>query len=198
MRLNRERMIPMANIAYIRVSAVDQNEGRQVEMMKTHSIDETFTEKVSGKDTDRPQLQAMIKFARKGDTVYIESFSRLARNTRDLLDLIETMTKKGIKVISLKEGLDSTTPAGKLMLTMIGAIATFERDNMLERQREGIALAKAEGKYKGRKAKEIPANFALLYEQYRTRKITKGKLAELCEFSRPVLDKLIKEYEAGV
>lgn len=188
----------MANIAYIRVSAVDQNEGRQVEMMKTHSIDETFTEKVSGKDTDRPQLQAMIKFARKGDTVYIESFSRLARNTRDLLDLIETMTKKGIKVISLKEGLDSTTPAGKLMLTMIGAIATFERDNMLERQREGIALAKAEGKYKGRKAKEIPANFALLYEQYRTRKITKGKLAELCEFSRPVLDKLIKEYEAGV
>jgi DNA invertase Pin-like site-specific DNA recombinase len=167
-------------------------------MMKTHSIDETFTEKASGKNTDRPQLQAMIKFARKGDTVYIESFSRLARNTRDLLDLIEIMTKKGIKVISLKEGLDSTTPAGKLMLTMIGAIATFERDNMLERQREGIALAKVEGKYKGRKAKEIPTNFAELYEQYRTRKITKGKLAELCEVSRPVLDKLIKEYEAGL
>jgi len=197
MGLNHGRMIHMANIAYIRVSAVDQNEGRQVEMMKTHNIDETFTEKASGKDTDRPQLQAMIKFARKGDTVYIESFSRLARNTRDLLDLIETMTTKGIKVISLKEGLDSTTPAGKLMLTMIGAIATFERDNMLERQREGIALAKAEGKYKGRKAKELPSNFAVIYNQYKTREITKGKLAELCGVSRPVMDKLIKEYEAG-
>lgn len=185
----------MANIAYIRVSAVDQNEGRQIEMMKAYNIDETFTEKASGKDTHRPQLQAMIKFARKGDTVYIESFSRLARNTRDLLDLIETMSNKGIKVVSLKEGLDSATPAGKLMLTMIGAIATFERENMLERQREGIALAKAEGKYKGRKAKELPDNFNVLYHQYKTREITKTKLAELCQVSRPVLDKLIKEHE---
>lgn len=187
----------MANIAYIRVSTVEQNEGRQLEMMKSHNIDETFIEKLSGKDMDRPQLQAMIKFARKDDTVYIESFSRLARNTKDLLDIIEIMTTKGIKVISLKEGLDTSTPAGKLMLTMIGAIATFERENMLERQREGIALAKAEGKYKGRKAKELPADFVELYEQYKVRKITKGKLAELCNVSRPVLDKLIKEHEVG-
>jgi len=186
----------MANIAYIRVSAVDQNEGRQVEMMKACNIDETYIEKASGKDTARPQLQAMIKFARSGDTIYIESFSRLARNTRDLLDLIETMTAKGIKVISLKEGLDSTTPAGKLMLTMIGAIATFERENMLERQREGIALAKADGKYKGRKAKDLPINFAELLNQYQTRQITKTRLAELCIVSRPVLNRLMKEYEA--
>ena len=155
----------MANIAYIRVSAIDQNEGRQIEMMKGYNIDETFTEKASGKDTDRPQLQAMIKFARKDDTIYVESFSRLARNTIDLLNLIDTMTKKGIKVISIKEGLDSSTPSGKLMLTMIGAIATFERDNMLERQREGIALAKAEGKYKGRQAKSLPANFEGIYKE---------------------------------
>ena len=183
----------MSNIAYIRVSTVDQNAGRQIEMMKAHNIDETFIEKASGKDTDRPQLQAMIKFARKGDTVYIESFSRLARNTIDLLKLIEEMNNKGIKVVSLKEGMDTSTPAGKLMLTMIGAIATFERDNLLERQREGIALAKAEGKYKGRQAKELPANFEEIYNQYQTRQITKSKMAELCEVSRPVLDRLLKE-----
>jgi len=187
----------MSNIAYIRVSTVEQNEGRQLEMMKSRNIDKQFIEKLSGKDMDRPQLKAMIDYAREGDTVYIESFSRLARNTRDLLELIETMSNKGIKVISLKEGLDSATPAGKLMLTMIGAIATFERENMLERQREGIALAKAEGKYKGRKAKELPDNFDVLYDQYKTRVITKGKLAELCGVSRPVMDKLIKEYNEG-
>lgn len=183
----------MANIAYVRVSTVEQNEGRQVEMMKAHSIDKTFIEKASGKDTARPELMTMIDYARDGDTVYIESFSRLARNTIDLLNLIETLGNKGIKVVSLKEGLDSGTPTGKLMLTMIGAIATFERDNLLERQKEGIALAKAEGKYKGRKSKELPENFKTLYDQYKNREITKGKLAELCGVSRPVMDKLIKE-----
>lgn len=187
----------MANIAYIRVSAIDQNEARQIEMMKGYSIDETFLEKASGKNTERLQLQAMIKFCRKGDTVYIESFSRLARNTKDLLDLIEIMSNKGVKVISLKEGLDTATPAGKLMLTMIGAIATFERENMLERQREGIAIAKAEGRYKGRKAKELPSNFDDLYSKYMSRQITKAKLTELCKVSRPVMDRLIKEYVAG-
>jgi len=186
----------MANIAYIRVSTVEQNEGRQVEMMKSHKIDKTFIEKASGKDTARPELLTMIDYARTGDTIYIESFSRLARNTIDLLKLIEQMNDKGIKVMSLKEGLDTSTATGKLMLTMIGAIATFERENLLERQREGIALAKAEGKYKGRQAKELPANFKELYDQYQTRVITKSKLAELCEVSRPVMDRLIKEYQA--
>lgn len=188
----------MANIAYIRVSTIDQNEGRQIEMMKDKNIDETFIEKLSGKDMERPQLQAMIKFARKGDSVYIESFSRLARNTKDLLNIIEQMDTKGIKVVSLKEGLDSSTATGKLMLTMIGAIATFERDNMLERQKEGIALAVKEGKYKGRVAKKLPDNFNSLYHQYKTREITKSKLAELCEVSRPVLDKLLVEYEKHI
>lgn len=185
----------MANIAYIRVSTIEQNEGRQVEMMKSYNIDKQFIEKLSGKDMDRPQLALMMDYAREGDTIYIESFSRLARNTKDLLDIIETLNNKGVKVVSLKEGLDTSTPSGKLMLTMIGAIATFERENMLERQREGIALAKAEGKYKGRKSKEIPDNFPTLYNQYLTRKITKSKLAELCNVSRPVMDRLIKEYE---
>lgn len=184
----------MSNIAYIRVSTIEQNEGRQLEMMKQYNIDKTFIEKHSAKDIDRPQLQELINYVREGDTIYIESFSRLARNTTDLLNLVEMLTNKGIKVISLKEGLDTSTATGKLMLTMIGAIATFERDNMLERQREGIYLAKIAGKYKGRKPKELPMNFDKLYQQYMNRKITKTKLAELCEVSRPVLDKLIKDY----
>jgi len=185
----------MANLAYIRVSAIDQNEARQLEMMKNLNIDETFIEKASGKNTDRPQLKAMIKFARKDDTIYIESFSRLARNTMDLLNLIAEMTTKGIKIISIKEGMDTSTATGKLMLTMIGAIATFERDNLLERQKEGIALAKLEGKYKGRQSKELPANFTEIHSQYMARKITKSKMAEMCDISRPVMDRLLKEYE---
>lgn len=182
------------NVAYIRVSTVDQNVDRQVEAMKHLNIDKTFTDKASGKDTNRPQLQAMIEFARESDTVYVESFSRLARDTKDLLDLIALMNTKGIKVVSIKEGLDTSTPTGKLMLTMIGAIATFEREITLERQREGIALAKAKGKYKGRKAKELPEGFEDLYKQYMSRKITKTRLAELCGVSRPVMDRLLEEY----
>jgi len=191
-------MATKSNIAYIRVSTIEQNEGRQLEMMKPYNIDKTYIEKLSGKDMDRPELKAMIGYAREGDTVYIESFSRLARNTKDLLDIIEQMNAKGIKVISLKEGLDTSTPTGKLMLTMIGAIATFERENMLERQREGIALAKKEGKYKGRQEKKAPDNFATLYHSYKTREINKVKLAEKLSVSRPVLDKWIKEHEEKV
>ena len=185
------------NVGYVRVSTIEQHEGRQIEALKKYNVEKVFMDKLSGKDTNRPQLQAMLEYAREGDTVYIESFSRLARDTKDLLNLVDTMTVKGIKVISLKEGLDSTTPNGKLMLTMIGAISTFEREIMLERQREGIALAKQAGKYKGRKAKELPDNFKELYQQYMSRKITKAKLAELCSVSRPVLDKLLVEYEGG-
>lgn len=191
-------MAATTNIAYIRVSTIEQNEGRQLEMMKPYNIDKTYIEKLSGKDMDRPQLKAMIDYAREGDTVYIKSFSRLARNTKDLLDIIDQMNAKGIKVISLKEGLDTSTSTGKLMLTMIGAIATFERENMLERQREGIALAKAMGKYKGRVSKTLPTNFDQLYQQYMSRNITKSKLAELCNISRPVLDKLLKGYKNKV
>lgn len=93
----------------------------------------------------------MIDFAREGNTIYVWDFSRLARSTKDLLELVELMQSKRINLVSVKENLDSSTPTGKLMLTMIGAINEFERANLLERQREGIAIAKAEGKFKGRK-----------------------------------------------
>lgn len=130
------------NVAYVRVSTVEQNEARQIEALKPHGIDKWFTEKISGKNTQRPQLQAMLDFVREGDTVFIHDFSRLARSTKDLLTLVEQLQNKGVHLISNKENLDTSTPTGKLMLTMIAAINEFERANTLERQREGIAIAK--------------------------------------------------------
>ena len=109
---------------------------------------------------------------------------------------MEGLEKRGVTLISNKENIDTSTPTGKLMLTMIGAIAEFERQNLLERQREGIAIAKREGKYKGRKAVDIP-DFGKYYEQYMQRGITKTKLAEELKVSRPTLDKLIREYRTG-
>ncbi|MCM3595040.1 recombinase family protein [Metabacillus idriensis] len=182
------------NIAYIRVSTVEQNEARQVEAMKQYNIDKVYQEKVSAKNTDRSKLKEMLDFAREGDTIYVADFSRLARSTKDLLELVELLEEKGIKLVSLKENLDSSTATGKLMLTMIGAINEFERANTLERQREGIAIAKAEVKYKGRKEVSIQ-NFAEYYQRYMNREISKSQLAKELGISRPTLDKLIKEHQ---
>lgn len=182
------------NIAYIRVSTIEQNEERQVVAMEKHNIEKWFIEKVSAKDTNRPELQSMLEFARHGDTIYIHDFSRLARSTKDLLDIVEQLEAKGITLVSNKENIDTSTPTGKLMLTMIGAINEFERQNLLERQREGIAIAKENGKYKGRKAVEVEC-FEEHYKRYITRQISKQALAKELGVSRPTLDKLIKEFE---
>lgn len=136
--------------AYIRVSTVEQNEARQMEAMKKYDIpsDNYFIEKVSGKNTDRPELQRLLNTVTEGDVIHIHDFSRLSRSVADLLSLIETLQTKGVHLVSNKENIDTSTPTGKLMITVIGAINEFERTNMLERQREGISLAKDEGKYK--------------------------------------------------
>ncbi len=181
-------------IAYVRVSTVEQNEQRQIEAMQKYDIEKWFTEKVSGKDTNRPKLQEMLEFAREGDTIHIHDFSRLARSTKDLLDIVEMLNGKGIHLVSNKENIDTSTPTGKLMLTMIGAINEFERVNLLERQREGIAIAKREGKYRGGKRKRID-NFSEYYTRYKNRQMTKSALARELSISRPTLDKLIAEFE---
>ena len=189
----------MAKIAYVRVSTVEQNETRQVEALEKHGIDKWFTEKVSAKDANRPQLQAMIDYVREGDIVYIHDFSRLARSTKELLDIVETLEKKGVALVSNKESLDTGTPTGKLMLTVIAAIYEFERANMLERQREGIEIAKREKKFKGRKPVNIDIKsdeFMKLHEKYTQRKITKVEMAQELNISRPTLDKLLKELAA--
>lgn len=182
-------------IAYIRVSTIEQNEQRQIVAMQKYNIEKWFIEKVSAKDTNRPKLQEMLDYARDGDTVHIHDFSRLARSTKDLLDIVEMLNKKGVTLISNKENIDTSTPTGKLMLTMIGAINEFERTNLLERQREGIAIAKRNGKYKGRKPVSIP-DFNKQYQRYLQREIpSKTELAKILHISRPTLDKLIAEME---
>lgn len=183
-----------AKLAYVRVSTIEQNEARQVEALKKYGIDKWFIEKVSGKDMNRPELQRMLEYAREGDTIYIHDFSRISRSTADLLALVETLTAKGIHLVSNHENLDTSTPTGKLMLTVIAAINEFERTNMLERQREGIAIAKREGKYTGRKRAELP-NIAELYELWVTRQKSKMEIAREYGISRPTLDRLMKEYE---
>lgn len=187
----------MSNIAYVRVSTVEQNEQRQIEGIKNKAnIDKWFIEKASAKDTNRPELQSLLDYVREGDTVYIHDFSRLARSTKDLLDIVETLKNKGVTLYSNKESIDTSTPNGKLMLTMIGAIYEFERANMLERQREGIAIAKKEGKYRGGQVKKIDLKlFEKHYNRYLQREINKMQLAEVLNISRPTLDKLIKEYK---
>ena len=181
-------------VGYVRVSTVEQNESRQLVTMEKYNVEKIFQEKVSAKDTNRKELNKMLDFVREGDTVVIHDFSRLARSTKDLLEIVELLESKDVTLISAKENIDSNTPTGKLMLTMIGAINEFERTNMLERQREGIAIAKAEGKYKGRKEVKID-NFEEYYNRYKNRELNKTQLAKELGVSRPTLDKLIKEHE---
>lgn len=183
-------------VGYIRVSTVEQHEARQMEAMKGFGIDKYFIEKKSGKNTtDRPQLQAMLNFVREGDTVYIHSLDRLARSTQDLLNIVEQLQAKGVELHSDKEAIDSNTPTGKLMLTMIAAINQFERENLLERQREGIAIAKEQGKYKGRKQVK-PEAWEEAYAKYRAREIKSiSELAKVLGISRPTVYKLIEQEE---
>lgn len=145
-------------IGYIRCSTIEQNEGRQVVMMKEQGADKTFIDKASGKNTDRPALKEMLEYIREGDVVIVESISRLARSTRDLLNIVDKLTQKGVDFISLKECIDTGTPQGKFMLTVFAAMAELERDNILQRQAEGIALAKEQGKYKGRQPIDVDTN----------------------------------------
>lgn len=183
-----------AKLAYVRVSTIEQNEARQVEALKKYEIDKWFIEKVSGKDMNRPELQRMLEYAREGDTIYIHDFSRISRSTADLLALVEMLTAKGIHLVSNHENLDTSTPTGKLMLTIIASINEFERTNMLERQREGIAIAKREGKYSGRKRVQLP-DMAEVYAAWVTREKSKAEIAREKHISRPTLDRLLKEYE---
>lgn len=184
-------------IGYVRVSTVEQNEERQIEGLSKHGIEKWYTEKVSGKNTNRPELQRMLSEAKFGDVIYVHDFSRLARSTKDLLEIVEDLNSRGIHVVSNKENIDTNTNSGKLMLTMFAAIYEFERTNMLERQAEGIEIARREGKYRncGRKKLSAPENFDDLVQQYANGDITKVQLAVMLNVSRPTLDRILRDYE---
>jgi DNA invertase Pin-like site-specific DNA recombinase len=152
----------VATVGYVRVSSVDQNTVRQLDGI---ALDKTFTDKASGKDTKRPQLERAMEFLREGDTLVVHSMDRLARNLDDLRRIVLGLTKKGVKVQFIKESLTFTgddSPMANLLLSVMGAFAQFERELIKERQREGIAIAKKEGVYKGRKPSLSPERVAEL------------------------------------
>ena len=158
-------------IGYIRISTTEHNTARQEVLMRDLGVDQVYIDRMSGKNTDRPELKRMMSFVRNGDVVIVESISRFARNTRDLLELIEQLAVKGVEFVSKKEAIDTSTPTGKFMLTVFGAVAELEREYILQRQREGIAVAKAAGIYKGRKPIEHP-EFDKVVRQWREGRFT--------------------------
>lgn len=181
------------NIAYIRVSTIEQNEARQIESLKKFSIDRYFIDKASGSNTNREQLTELLNYIREGDVVYVSELSRLGRSVSDLMELVKTIENKGASFISAKEQFDTSTPSGRLQFTMLAAIAEFERELILERQREGVAIAKKLGKFKGREKIQID-NIGDYYEAYQSRRISKAAIAKELGISRNTLDRLFSEY----
>jgi DNA invertase Pin-like site-specific DNA recombinase len=162
----------MANVAYVRVSTVEQHEDRQIAALEPYQIDKWFREKISGKNTDRPEFQRMMEYVREGDTIHVEDFSRLSCSLFDLLNVVDALKAKGVGMVSLKESIDTNTAAGRMMLGMVAVLNQFELDNLHERQAEGIAKAKEKGVYKGRKRIGRPDNWQDVFTRWRRREIT--------------------------
>ncbi len=186
-------------IGYVRVSTVDQNTARQEVLMKELGVEKIYIDKVSGKNKDRKQLTEMLNYIREGDIVIVESISRIARNTKDLLEIVEQFKSKGVEFVSKKEAIDTNTTAGKFMLTVFGAIAELERGYILDRQKEGIAIAKKEGKYKGRKPISVNNDtWENLYKQWKAKEITATKFMDSVNLKANTFYRKVKAYEEGV
>jgi DNA invertase Pin-like site-specific DNA recombinase len=182
----REAPLKGQRIGYVRVSSFDQNPDRQLEQAQT---DKVFADKASGKDTKRPELEALLTFVREGDTVVVHSMDRLARKLDDLRHLVQMLTKRGVRIEFVKECLTFTgedSPMANLMLSVMGAFAEFERALIRERQREGIALAKQRGAYRGRK-KSLPPERIIELRQRVDAGEQKAKLAREFGISRETL-----------
>ena len=178
-------------VGYCRVSTAEQNTARQEVLLESLAVDRVFLDKCSGKNTDRPALKEMLAFVREGDVVVVESISRLARNTKDLLGLIDTFSEQNVGFVSQKENIDTTTPTGKFILTVFGAIAELERDYILQRQAEGIAIAKANGVYKGRKP--IDCDFDTVYRQVELGKISATEAFRQLNVSKSTYYRRVRE-----
>ena len=182
-------------IGYVRVSSFDQNPERQLEQVEVGKV---FTDKASGKDTQRPELDSLLAFVREGDTVVVHSMDRLARNLDDLRRLVQKLTRRGVRIEFVKECLTFTgedSPMANLMLSVMGAFAEFERALIRERQREGIALAKQRGTYRGRKKALSPERAAELLQRVKAGE-QKAKLAREFGISRETLYQYLREIGA--
>lgn len=181
-------------VGYIRVSTQEQNTIRQEVLMQELGAEQVFIDRMSGKNLDRPELKRLLTFVRAGDCVIVESISRFARNTRDLLELIDQLQKKEVQFVSKKEAIDTTTPTGKFMLTVFGAVAELEREYILQRQREGIAIAKANGVYKGRKPIQRAA-FDAVVSQWLCGEMTAVEAQRRLELSPSTFYRKVRDYK---
>lgn len=182
-------------VKYIRVSTENQSTARQETDADKYA--KVFIDKASGKDTRRPQLEKLLDYVREGDTVVVESYSRFARNTKDLLALIEQLDAKGVAFVSQKEQIDTSTPQGRLMLTIFSGLAQFEREQLLQRQAEGIAIAREAGKYKGRiPIKVDEANFKAVYDEWKADNITAREAMNRLNIKPNTFYRRVKDYEA--
>jgi DNA invertase Pin-like site-specific DNA recombinase len=164
--------------------------------MQELGVEKVYIDKASGKTTERKELKAMLEYVREDDTVIVESYSRLARSTRDLLDIVETLKRNGVEFISKKENIDTSTAAGRLMLTIFAGLYQFERECTLERQAEGIREAKKAGKYKGRKPIKVDTSkFKALYSDWKAGKITAVSMQKQLGLTAPTFYRRVKEYE---
>jgi DNA invertase Pin-like site-specific DNA recombinase len=187
----------MAKVGYIRVSSAGQNIDRQTEALAAEGVEKTFTDKLSGKDTKRPGLSAMLAFVREGDTVVVLSFDRLARSLSDLLAIVERFRGQGVRLVSLHERIDTGTPAGKLQLSLFGAIAEFERSIIGQRRDEGIASARAKGKRFGRPRTEKPEGFDKAVRRWKAGKATAVETFKSLGLSKSVFYAMIRQAKAG-
>lgn len=184
-------------VGYVRVSTIEQNTARQEVLMQELGVERVFIDKSSGKNTDRVELKKLLEFVREGDAVVVESISRFARNTRELLHLVSVLKEKHVEFISKKENIDTATPVGKFMLTVFGAMAELERDCILQRQAEGIAIAKQNGKYKGRKKIEAErTKFLDTYKEWKSGEITAMKAMSRLGMKRNTFYRRVNEHEA--
>ena len=179
-------------IGYIRVSTNEQKTERQETALNALDVEKIFIDKASGKNMERPELKKMMEYVREGDTIIVESISRFARSTKDLLELIENLTKKSVDFISQKEAIDTTTSSGRFMFTIFAAVAELEREYLRDRQREGIEIAKRQGKYKGRKPGEYP-DFEYLLEKTKRGEMTATSAMRKLGMSKTTWYRKVKE-----
>lgn len=177
---------------YARVSTEQQNLDRQIDMLTERGVDHIFNEKMTGTKRNRPELQKMLRRLRKGDTVIIESLSRLGRSTKDLIELVDLLDKKGVHLISLKESIDTHSPAGKLMFTLMSAISQFERDVIAERTIEGLNAARARGRVGGR-PRSNPLVIEHALELYWSHQYTLREIEVLSGVAKSTIYRALKE-----
>ena len=186
----------MSRLGYQRVSTERQCLDRQSDALGALGLDRIFEDKASGKSANRPGLQEMLGYIRSGDTLVVESISRLARSTRDLLGIIEQLEAKGVAFISLKESIDTTTPQGKFVLVIFGALAEMERETIHQRQREGIEAAKARGRAMGRPPATYPADWDQVYAEWQAGTITAAAAMRRLGLRRTTYYALVKRHQA--